>query len=603
MRLAARKITTLLATVAVGSTIGIKPLHAQIVPNPGDTGTIVTPVGNRFDISGGALSGDNANLFHSLSQFGLTQSQIANFLANPATRNILVRVTGGDASRLDGLIQVSGSNANLFLMNPAGIVFGANATLNVSGSFAATTATSIGFGANWFNASGTNNYAALVGSPSSYAFAVAQPGSIVNAGNLTVGVGQQLTLLGGTVVSSGNLSAPEGQIIVAAVPGQSVVRLSQPGTILSLDVQRPTPTDRVEAWTLPVLSLPQLLTGGSATNATGLTINDKGQVALTGSGVQITAGDVAVRQAIAAPGGTLLRPIGNVLPIVFPTEPSPPLPSPADRINSIAPPDRVLPPTTNLVPPDRTLPLSPPSVRPVPLPSVRQASPPDAVLPSPTTPDLVVPGCGSACPTSTKTLSQSPQTPPLIDNSTGSNSPIVLFPQNSNQTNSVVVLPEALPQYPSQAAVRPAAISQTKTVQAGSTQAGLTQASAVLPLNAFLPMSDPDENLSNDAIDDMNQASAMARRLEAIRKQVQQRWKPQPQLVLQLQYRLLLDTKGAIQQVVPIGQEAAAYLADLKLTPADKPTTNSTAQGFQVIVTLSPNGTVEVSPNSLTLKP
>ncbi|HEY9884898.1 MAG TPA: filamentous hemagglutinin N-terminal domain-containing protein, partial [Thermosynechococcaceae cyanobacterium] len=356
MRPIARKITTLLAAVAVGSTIDVEPLHAQIVPNPGDAGTIVTPVDNRFDISGGTLSGDGANLFHSLSQFGLTQAQVANFLANPANRNILVRVTGGDASRLDGLIQVSGSSANLFLMNPAGIVFGANASLNVAGSFTATTATGIGFGANWFNASGINNYEALGGNPSSYAFAVAQPGAIINAGRLAVGVGQQLTLLGGTVVSTGSLFAPQGQIIVAAVPGQSVVRLSQPGAMLSLDVQRPTPTERAEAWTLPVLSLPELLTGGSATNATGLTVNASGQVVLTGSGVQISPRNVAVREATAAPGGTLLG--GNVLSNAFPPVPATPSPSLADRVRSLAPPDRVLPPTMSPVPQEDTLPPS-----------------------------------------------------------------------------------------------------------------------------------------------------------------------------------------------------------------------------------------------------
>lgn len=567
----------LLTAVAVGSAVNVGPLHAQIVPNPGDTGTIVTPVGNRFDISGGALSGDSANLFHSLSQFGLTQSQIANFLANPATRNILVRVTGGDASRLDGLIQVSGSNANLFLMNPAGIVFGANATLNVSGSFAATTATSIGLGANWFNAAGTNNYKGLDGNPSSYAFAVAQPGAIVNAGNLAVGVGQQLTLLGGTVVSSGSLSAPQGQIVVAAVPGQSVVRLSQPGAVLSLEAQRPSPTDRVEAWTLPILSLPQLLTGGSATNATGLTVNAKGQVALTGSGVQIVPGDVAVRQAIAAPGGTLLRATGTVLPNAFPPAPSLPRPSPANRTNSIAPPDRALPPTAtptpSSVPSDRTL--SAPQA-----PSVRQAAPPDAVLPFTAVPNSVAPDCGAACPT----LAPS-QVPSSIDN-TSVNSPTVTFPSNNNQINSVVVLPEALPQYSSQAFV-----SQTNPVQAVSAQ----------PLNPFLPTGDPNENVANGAIDDMNQASALALRLEAIRKQVQQRWKPKPQLA-RLQYRLLLDTKGAIQQVVPIGQEAATYLADLELTPADTSAAKRIVSGLEVMVTLNPDGTVEVSPNSLTLR-
>lgn len=100
-----------------------------------------------------------------LTKFGLTSNQIANFLSNPQIKNILGRVNGGEASIINGLIQVTGGNSNLFLMNPAGIVFGENARLNVAGDFTVTTANGIGFGSNWFSAIGTNNYAELVNTP------------------------------------------------------------------------------------------------------------------------------------------------------------------------------------------------------------------------------------------------------------------------------------------------------------------------------------------------------------------------------------------------------------------------------------------------------
>lgn len=620
MRRVAREIQVLLAAIVLSSAIEAKPLQAQIVPNPGDTGTIVTPVGNRFDISGGK-SGDSANLFHSLSQFGLTQSQIANFLSNPSTRNILVRVTGGDASRLDGLIQVSGSNANLFLMNPAGIVFGASATLNVSGSFTATTANGIGFGANWFNASGTNNYDALVGNPSSYAFTVAQPGSIINAGSLTVGTGQQLALLGGTVVSSGGLAAPNGQIIVAAVPGQSIVRLSQPGSVLNLEVQRPTPTDRVEAWTLPVLSLPQLLTGGTGSNATGLTVNANGQVELTGSGVQIAPGDVAVRQSTAAPSGTLFRATGSTLDAAAFLQIQPFGPKPASRVVT-PPPDQVLPssPVLTSPPPNSTLPATPlpggrfvlppdpilpptnlivPPTRFLPRPSVRQAAPPNSTLPPVALPSVTAPDCGSACPPQTTPASQPTRT--QTSGNTGS-TPIVNFQQTSNQTNPVVTLSDPLPQYPNQ----PTA-SQPSSVQASPAQVNLIQPNAVQvnfvqPGDAAVPIGVPDQNLSNGAIDAVNQESAVALRLKALKKYLQKRWKATPQLSSKLQYMLLLDGRGAIQQIVPVGQEAATYLADLKLPSVGQADARPAVQGLEVTVRLSPDGTVEVIPNSLTLR-
>jgi filamentous hemagglutinin family protein len=118
----------------------------SIVPAADGTGTVVTPTGNQLDITGGQTSSDGANLFHSFSQFNLNQNQIANFLSNPSIQNILGRVSSGDASVINGLIQVTGGNSNLFLLNPAGIVFGSNAGLNVPASFTATTATGISFG-------------------------------------------------------------------------------------------------------------------------------------------------------------------------------------------------------------------------------------------------------------------------------------------------------------------------------------------------------------------------------------------------------------------------------------------------------------------------
>ncbi|MEP0832358.1 filamentous hemagglutinin N-terminal domain-containing protein [Microcoleus sp. AS-A8] len=283
----------------------------QISAEPGSN-TSVNLNGNTFDITGGQVSGAGTeqNLFHSFQQFGLNQNQISNFLANPNIRNILGRVVSGEPSLINGLIQVTvqgGSGTpNLYLMNPAGIIFGANASLNVPASFTATTATSIGFDNNWFNASGVNNYAALVGTPNQFAFSTSQPGAIVNAANLDNPNGD-LMLLGGTVASTNQLNAKPtngfdsppvgGQITVAAIPGTSFVRISQNGQLLSLEVQPLTAASTMPAnWTLPIQSLPELLTGGSGGNATGLTVNSQGQVELTGSNVLVGNGDVVVNK-------------------------------------------------------------------------------------------------------------------------------------------------------------------------------------------------------------------------------------------------------------------------------------------------------------------
>ena len=108
-----------LFALSVLGAITTKPVLAQPITSDGSTGTVVSPDGNRLDITGGQLSGDVTNLFHSFSNFGLDANQTANFLSNPSIQNILSRVTSGNPSYINGLIQVTGGNSNLFLMNPA----------------------------------------------------------------------------------------------------------------------------------------------------------------------------------------------------------------------------------------------------------------------------------------------------------------------------------------------------------------------------------------------------------------------------------------------------------------------------------------------------
>ncbi|GFZ90373.1 CHAT domain-containing protein [Okeania sp. KiyG1] len=256
------------------------PAKAQpITPANDGTGTTVTPQGNQFNIQGGTKSG--ANLFHSFDQFNLNSGQTANFLTAPDTRNILGRVTGGNASIINGLIQVIGGNSNLFLMNPAGIIFGQNASLNVPASFSVTTATGIGFNGNnfWFQAMGTNDYANLVGNPSGYRFNVSNPGVIVNEGNLSLTPGENLTLLGGVVVNTGELSTAGGNITIAAVEGGSTLRISQPGHLLSLEISSSVENE-ADISNFTPLSLPELLTGGETSHATSMTVNADGDVVL-----------------------------------------------------------------------------------------------------------------------------------------------------------------------------------------------------------------------------------------------------------------------------------------------------------------------------------
>ena len=130
---------TLWAAVTSGTILLGSPTIAQIVPDQSlSSFSVVTEQGNRSVITGGTASGNH--LFHSFSQFSVPMNGSAYFNNPLQTQNIFTRVTGGIPSSIEGLIRANGI-ANVFLLNPSGILIGPNAQLAVGGSFTASTST------------------------------------------------------------------------------------------------------------------------------------------------------------------------------------------------------------------------------------------------------------------------------------------------------------------------------------------------------------------------------------------------------------------------------------------------------------------------------
>ncbi|MEL6816048.1 MAG: CHAT domain-containing protein, partial [Cyanobacteria bacterium J06598_3] len=164
---------------------------------------------------------------------------------------------------------------------------------NLPANFTATTANAIEFqnsaipGREWFNASGDNAYGLLVGEPAAFAFADDAPGAVVNAGDLTLAAAQQLTLIGGTTVNTGTLATPGGMVTLAAVPGESIVRLSQEGQLLNLEIAERTLEEQTQLGVNPPAfspqMLPALLTNQTIAEATQLRANADGTVQLMGA--------------------------------------------------------------------------------------------------------------------------------------------------------------------------------------------------------------------------------------------------------------------------------------------------------------------------------
>ena len=175
-------------------------------------------IGHKLGEIGGS------NLFHSFQEFNLKAGESATFTGPATIANIFSRVTGGNPSSIDGLIQSDIKGANFFFMNPAGVMFGQNAQLDVSGSFFVTTADSIEFGdGQSFEATEPQGPPLLTSAPpNAFGFLENNAGTLtINGSNLEVKDNHSLSIVGGDItINDGNLTASDGTINLVSINSQ-----------------------------------------------------------------------------------------------------------------------------------------------------------------------------------------------------------------------------------------------------------------------------------------------------------------------------------------------------------------------------------------------
>ena len=213
-----------------------QPIHAAITLD-GTLGRSGAIAGPKYAITSDLGKQAGTNLFHSFSTFNLVIGDVATFSGPTNVSNIISRVTGGSASSIDGTLKSTISGANMYFLNPAGIMFGPNSSLDISGSFHVSTADYLKLGSDGrFDVATPANSVLTTAPPSAFGFVAAKPAGITVAGSiLQVPDSMTQSLIAGDIsVSSGVINGSTYGALVKAPGGGrlNLVSVASPGEVV-----------------------------------------------------------------------------------------------------------------------------------------------------------------------------------------------------------------------------------------------------------------------------------------------------------------------------------------------------------------------------------
>ena len=210
------------------------------ITSDGTLGTTVNRDGTVVTILGGARPRQGSNLFHSFERFDVGSGDTVRFTGPQAgIANVISRVTGGHPSIIDGTLQSDIPGANLFLLNPSGMLLGPDARVDIQGAFYVSTADVLYLADGVrFPALPMTENTLTVASPVAFGFVTEAPAGIaIRSRNLNVPNGQAMFIAGGDIdIVGGSLTAPGGRIALASVASSGDVVFNAEGMAPFLQV-------------------------------------------------------------------------------------------------------------------------------------------------------------------------------------------------------------------------------------------------------------------------------------------------------------------------------------------------------------------------------